>query len=187
VEENREIPSFECAGPRQKIFFDPSKTKCGIVTCGGLCPGINNVIRGIVLELYYMYGVEHIYGIPYGLQGFIPSFRHSFIELTPSYVESIHDQGGTILGSSRGNQDIGKVVDAIERVNINVMFFIGGDGTMKAASSVANEILKRGYRCAVIAIPKTIDNDINFVSKTFASTRPWKRPSGSSCGAHVVA
>jgi len=162
-----EIPTFERAGPRKKIYFDPSKTKCGIVTCGGLCPGINNVIRGIVLELYYMYGVDHIYGIPYGLQGFIPRYSYSFVELTPSFVENIHDQGGTILGSSRGSQDVGEIVDAIERVNINIMFFIGGDGTMKAASTVAREILSRGYRCSVIAVPKTIDNDINFVSKTF--------------------
>ncbi len=167
LKDNREIPSFELGGPRNKIFFDPSKTKCGVVTCGGLCPGINDVIRGIVHELYYMYGVENVYGIPYGLQGFIPSYRHSFIELTPSYVENIHELGGTILGSSRGSQDIGQIVDAIERSNINIMFFIGGDGTMKAASSVANEVLARGYRCSVIAIPKTIDNDISFVSKTF--------------------
>ena len=167
LQDNKEIPSLELAGPRNKIFFDPSKTKCGIVTCGGLCPGINDVIRGIVLELYYMYGVGNVYGIPYGLQGFIPSYRHSFIELTPSYVENIHELGGTILGSSRGSQDIGRIVDAIERSNINIMFFIGGDGTMKAASCVANEVLSRGYRCSVIAIPKTIDNDINFVSKTF--------------------
>jgi 6-phosphofructokinase 1 len=167
LKEGREIPSFELAGPRNKIFFDPSKTKCGIVTCGGLCPGINNVIRGVVLELYYMYGVEHIYGIPYGLQGFIPKYRHSFVDLTPSFVENIHEMGGTVLGSSRGDQDVGEIVDAIERVNMNIVFFVGGDGTMKAASKVAGETLRRGDRCAVIAVPKTIDNDISFVSKTF--------------------
>jgi 6-phosphofructokinase 1 len=167
VREGRVLASFELAGPRKKIFFDPSKTKCGIVTCGGLCPGINNVIRGIVLELYYMYGVENIYGIPYGLQGFIPKFKHSFVELTPAFVENIHEMGGTVLGSSRGSQDVGEVVDAIERVNMNIVFFVGGDGTMKAASRVAREALCRGYRCAVVAVPKTIDNDISFVSKTF--------------------
>ena len=167
LRENREVPSFERAGPRKKIFFDPSKTKCGIVTCGGLCPGINDVIRGIVHELYYMYGVENIYGVPYGLQGFIPRYRHSFIELTPSFVENIHGLGGTVLGSSRGSQDIGEVVDAIERVNLNIVFFIGGDGTLKAASAVAREILSRGCICSVIAVPKTIDNDISFVSQTF--------------------
>jgi 6-phosphofructokinase 1 len=167
IRENREIPSFELAGPRRKIFFDPSKTKCGVVTCGGLCPGINDVIRGIVHELYYIYGVEHIYGIPFGLQGFIPRYRHPLVDLTPSYVENIHELGGTVLGSSRGSQDIGEIVDAIERINLNIVFFIGGDGTLKAASAVAQEILSRGYTCSVIGIPKTIDNDISFVSKTF--------------------
>lgn len=159
--------SFELAGPRRKIFFDPSKTKCGIVTCGGLCPGINDVIRSIVLELYHVYQVENIYGVTYGLQGFIPRYKHPLIELTPAYVEHIHELGGTVLGSSRGSQDILEIVDAIERLNMNIVFFIGGDGTLKAASAVARESLSRGFKCSVIAIPKTIDNDIHFVSKTF--------------------
>ncbi|HPE44399.1 MAG TPA: ATP-dependent 6-phosphofructokinase [Deltaproteobacteria bacterium] len=159
--------SFELAGPRRKIFFDPSKTKCGIVTCGGLCPGINDVIRGIVLELHYAYHVENIYGIPFGLQGFIPAYRHSLVELAPASVEQIHELGGTVLGSSRGSQDVGEMVDAIERLNMNIVFFIGGDGTLKAASAVAREALARRFRCSVIAVPKTIDNDIFFVSKTF--------------------
>lgn len=159
--------SLELAGPRRKIFFDPSKTKCGIVTCGGLCPGINDVIRSIVLELYHAYHVENIYGVSYGLQGFIPRYKHPLIELTHTYVEHIHGIGGTVLGSSRGAQDIPEVVDAIERLNMNIVFFIGGDGTLKAASAVAREAFNRGFKCSVIAIPKTIDNDIYFVSKTF--------------------
>lgn len=159
--------SFELAGPRRKIFFDPSKTKCGIVTCGGLCPGINDVIRSIVLQLHHVYHVENIYGISYGLQGFIPRFKHPLVELTPSYVEHIHELGGTVLGSSRGSEDIGEIVDAIERLNMNIVFFIGGDGTLKAASAVAKEALARDFKCSVIAVPKTIDNDIFFVSKTF--------------------
>lgn len=159
--------SFELAGPRKKIYFDPSKTKCGIVTCGGLCPGINDVIRGIVLELNYAYQVKNIYGIRYGLQGFIPAFKHSLLELNPGAVEQIHELGGTILGSSRGSQDVSEMVDAIERLNMNIVFFIGGDGTLKAASAVAREAIKRSFKCAVIAVPKTIDNDIFFVSKTF--------------------
>lgn len=163
----KDLPYFERAGARRKIFFDPSKTKCGVVTCGGLCPGVNDVIRNIVLELHYMYGVENIYGIPYGLQGFIPEYKHSFLELTPAFVEHIHEFGGTVLGSSRGAQNISEIVDAIERVNMNVVFFIGGDGTLKAASAVAREALSRSFKCSIIGIPKTIDNDINFVSKTF--------------------
>ncbi|RPI79941.1 MAG: ATP-dependent 6-phosphofructokinase [Desulfobacteraceae bacterium] len=159
--------SFELAGPRKKIFFDASKTKCGIVTCGGLCPGINDVIRGIVLELNYAYQVKNIYGVRYGLQGFIPAFKHDLLELNPTTVEQIHEVGGTILSSSRGSQDVPEMVDAIERLNMNIVFFIGGDGTLKAASAVAREALQRGFKCSVIAIPKTIDNDIFFVSKTF--------------------
>ncbi|HVN71700.1 MAG TPA: ATP-dependent 6-phosphofructokinase [Desulfomonilia bacterium] len=159
--------TFELAGPRRKIFFDPSKTKCGIVTCGGLCPGINDVIRSIVLELYHVYSVENIYGITYGLQGFIPKFKHPLIELTPVYVEHIHGMGGTVLGSSRGSENIPDIVDAIERLNINIIFFIGGDGTLKASSAAAREAMRRGFKCSIITVPKTIDNDINFVSKTF--------------------
>ncbi len=162
-----EPTSFELAGPRRKIFFDPSKTKCGIVTCGGLCPGINDVIRSIVLELFYAYNVENIYGITYGLQGFMPRYKHPLVELTPAYVEHIHGLGGTVLGSSRGSQDISEIVDAIERLNMNIVFFIGGDGTLKASSAVARESLARGFKCSVISVPKTIDNDILFVSKTF--------------------
>ena len=104
IAESKKPATLEIAGPRKKIFFDPSKTKAGIVTCGGLCPGINNVIRSIVLELYYMYGVKNIYGIPYGLQGFIPSYGHPLMELTPQYVAGIHEIGGSILGSSRADR-----------------------------------------------------------------------------------
>ncbi|MEA2102203.1 MAG: ATP-dependent 6-phosphofructokinase [Thermodesulfobacteriota bacterium] len=164
----KEIPaSLELGGPREKIYFDPSKTKCGIVTCGGLCPGINDVIRSIVLELYYIYGTKNVCGIPFGLQGFIPDFAHVLRDMNPEVVEHIHEFGGTVLGSSRGSQDISSIVDAIERLNLNIVFFIGGDGTLKAASAVSREILKRGYKCSIIGIPKTIDNDISFVSKTF--------------------
>ncbi|MCD6570850.1 MAG: ATP-dependent 6-phosphofructokinase [Deltaproteobacteria bacterium] len=179
--------TLEMAGPRKKIFFDPSKTKCGIVTSGGLCPGINDVIRGIVLELYYMYGVKNIYGIPYGLQGFIPKYKHPIIELNPEFVTPIHELGGTILGSSRGPQDVSEIVDAIERLNINIMFFIGGDGTLKAASRVAKEILSRGYKCSVIGIPKTIDNDINLVSKSFGFDTAVEEAKKVIQSAHVEA
>ncbi len=165
--EGRKPATFEIAGPREKIFFDPSKTKCAIVTCGGLCPGINDVIRGVVLELFHIYGVKNVFGIPYGLQGFIPKYKHSLIDLNPDTVSTIHEQGGTTLASSRGGQDPVEIVDALERLNINLVFFIGGDGTLKAASTVAQEVLARDFKCSVIGIPKTIDNDISFVSKTF--------------------
>jgi len=160
-------PSFESAGAREKIYFDPSKLKCALVTCGGLCPGLNNIIRSIVLELYYVYGVKHIYGIRYGLQGFIPTYGHDVMELDPDRVVNIHELGGSILGSSRGPQSIDEIVDCLERMNIGILFMIGGDGTLMAASKIAGEITKRNLKISVIGIPKTIDNDIYMVSKSF--------------------
>lgn len=167
VKNGTPVPSFELAGPRKKIYFDPSKLKCALVTCGGLCPGLNNIIRSVVLELYYSYGVRHIYGIRYGLEGFIPEFRHDVMELTPQSVVHIHEMGGTILGSSRGPQDIEAIVDCLERMNISLLFMIGGDGTLMAASRIEASIRERGLKISVIGIPKTIDNDIHMVAKSF--------------------
>ena len=79
----REFPSLELAGPRSKIYFDPSKLRCALVTCGGLCPGLNDIIRAVVLELYHHYGVRNISGIRYGLLGFIPKYAHQIKDLTP--------------------------------------------------------------------------------------------------------
>ena len=80
------LPGFEPAGPRKKIFFDPSKTRVGVVTCGGLCPGLNDVIRGLVMELTFHYGVKRIYGFKNGYQGFIARYGRSVIDLTPESV-----------------------------------------------------------------------------------------------------
>ncbi|MBW1650149.1 MAG: ATP-dependent 6-phosphofructokinase [Deltaproteobacteria bacterium] len=159
--------SFEAAGPREKIFFDPSKLRCALITCGGLCPGINDIIRSIVFSLYFGYGVRNIYGIKYGLQGFIPEYGHDFIQLGPSAVVDILTRGGSILGSSRGPQDIEKIVDSLERMNVGILFMIGGDGTLQAALNIADAIIKRGLNISVVGIPKTIDNDIFLVSKSF--------------------
>ncbi len=158
---------FEQAGPRQEIYFDPSKTKCAIVTCGGLCPGINDVIRAIVMEAQHQYNIPTTLGIRFGLQGFIPRYGHEVWELTPENVSEIHAFGGTILGSSRGPQSPEEIVDALERMNVSILFLIGGDGTMKAASAIAQEVGKRNMKISVIGVPKTIDNDIYFVSRTF--------------------
>ncbi len=159
--------SFEEAGPRQKIYFDPSKVHCAVVTCGGLCPGTNDVIRAIVLELYHLYKVRHIYGVRYGFQGFIPKYGYDLMELNPEVVADIHTFGGTVLASSRGPQDSGQIVDALDRINIRILFLIGGDGTLKAAAEICQEIARRELRISVIVIPKTIDNDIPFVSRSF--------------------
>ncbi len=159
--------TMERAGPRSQIYFDPSKTTAAIVTCGGLCPGINNVIRSLVMTLKYRYGVKRILGVRYGYQGFIAEYGHSFVELTPEHVSNIHQFGGTILGSSRGKQDVSHIVDCLERHNINILFTIGGDGTLKGALAIQQEIEKRGLKIGVAGIPKTIDNDINLIEKTF--------------------
>ncbi len=160
-------PSFEVAGPRGKIYFDPSKLRCAIVTCGGLCPGINDIIRAIVLELFYGYGVKNVHGIRFGLQGFIPRYRHDLMELRPEMVTNILEQGGTILGSSRGPQPIDEIVDSLERMNIGILFMVGGDGTLKAATLISDAITARGLKISVVSIPKTIDNDIHLVSRSF--------------------
>ncbi len=167
IERGKKPLSFEQGGPRHKIFFDPTKLRCAVVSCGGLCPGVNDVIRAIVLALHYNYGLRNIYGIRYGLQGFISSYGHELMDLTPESVAHIHERGGTILGSSRGPQDIESIVDAIERMNVGLVFAVGGDGTMVASAKIADQINKRGLKIGVIGIPKTIDNDIYLVDRSF--------------------
>ncbi len=166
--ETGETPvSFEKAGPLETIFFEPAKTKVAIITCGGLCPGLNNVIRSLVNQLYYRYGISRILGIKYGYEGLIPKYNHPVIDLTASMVSDIHLSGGTFLGSSRGNQDVAQMVDTLEILNINVLFCIGGDGTLRGAHAIHEEIQKRNLRIAVAGIPKTIDNDIDLIQKSF--------------------
>ena len=159
--------AFELAGPRRKVYFDASKLRCAIATCGGLCPGLNDIIRAIVLELYYRYGVKNIYGIRYGLEGFIPDYNHEFLDLKPGRVTTIMDMGGSILGSSRGAQEIDRVVDCLEVNHIGILFMVGGDGTLMAAAKIAETITQRGLKISVVGIPKTIDNDIHLVSRSF--------------------
>jgi len=159
--------SFEKAGPHKHLYFDPSKTKAAIVTCGGLCPGLNNVIRSIVNELHYRYQVTSIIGIQYGYEGFIDKYHHPVIDLTPERVDNIHLVGGTILGSSRGAQDVGRIVDKLVELNVNILFCIGGDGTLHGAHAIYEEILRRKLKISVSGIPKTIDNDINLIDKSF--------------------
>jgi len=163
----KEPPNFEEAGPRDKIFFDPTNLACGIVTCGGLCPGLNNVIRAVVMSLHHHYGVRKIYGFQYGYEGLSPRFGHKPVELIPEVVVNIDDMGGTMLGSSRGNQDISEMVDTLEKMNISILFTIGGDGTQRGALAIGEEARRRGIRLSVIGIPKTIDNDISYIQTTF--------------------
>ncbi|MCK0160802.1 ATP-dependent 6-phosphofructokinase [Allomuricauda sp. F6463D] len=158
---------LEKAGPRQQIFFDTANTTAAIVTCGGLCPGINNVIRGLVMALHYFYGVKKIVGIPYGYEGLNPEKGHELIELTPDKVKDIHQFGGTFLGSSRGAQDVSIMVDTLEKNKIDMLFAIGGDGTLKGVNAIGEEISKRNAKISVVGIPKTIDNDIDLIDESF--------------------
>ena len=183
----KDPPHFEEAGPRAKIFFEPSSIACGIVTCGGLCPGLNNVIRAVVLSLHHHYGVKKIYGFPYGYEGLSPKFGHAPIELTPETVVNIAEMGGTILGSSRGNQDISEMVDMIEKMNISILFTIGGDGTLRGALAINEEARRRGLRLSVIGIPKTIDNDVSFVQMTFGFETAVSEAKRVTCAAHSEA
>jgi 6-phosphofructokinase 1 len=183
--ETNTVPeSFEKGGPKEFLYFDPAKTKVAIVTCGGLCPGLNNVIRGLVMQLYNRYGVTRIVGIKYGYEGFIPKYKHDIIELTPDLVENIHTNGGTILGTSRGHQDVGDIVDALERMNINILFTIGGDGALRGALAITEEVQKRGLKISIAGIPKTIDNDINLIEKSFGFETAFTIATDILRGAH---
>jgi len=182
-----ELPRFEAAGPREKIFFNPGSLACGIVTCGGLCPGINDVIRAIVMSLHYHYGVKDIYGFRYGYQGLVPAYGHEPMRFAPGDVTQINEMGGTILASSRGNQDPVVMVDTLVKMNIGILFCIGGDGTQRGALAISEEAAKRALQLSVIGIPKTIDNDISFVQKTFGFETAVSQAKHATYSAHVEA
>src|SRR5271157_4445258 len=167
IDKRIDPPSMEVAGPREKICFDPSQLACGIVTCGGICPGLNDVIRSIVLSLYHHYGVSKVYGFRFGYEGLVPRFGHKPFEFSPESVVRIHEIGGTILGSSRGPQDPAGMVNYLEELKIGILFAIGGDGTLRGAQKIGEEAIRRGLPLSVVGIPKTIDNDISFVQITF--------------------
>ena len=160
-------PSFERAGPLSRIFHDPSWTRVGILTAGGLCPGLNNVIKTLVEILTFDYGVKTIYGIRFGYAGLSPRCGYQPMMLDPDVVDTIHEEGGTILGSSRGQQPTEEIVDTLVRMNINVLFCIGGDGSLRCARDVAEECLRRKLSISVVGVPKTIDNDLQFVGPSF--------------------
>jgi len=160
-------PAFQLAGPRKELFFNPSEITCGIVTCGGLCPGLNDVIRTITLSLIWQYGVKRVLGFRYGYEGLSSRRRNEPLELTPHAVDEIHSNGGTILGSSRGPQDCGDMVNTLKAFDVRMLFVIGGDGTFAGAHDIAAEVKKQNLSISVVGIPKTIDNDIYCCEKTF--------------------
>jgi len=160
-------PAFVAAGPRQRLYHDAAWTRAAIVTCGGLCPGLNDVIKALVNTLYFTYGVDNVFGIPYGYRGLVPQYGLKPIELTPDLVDNIHESGGSILGSSRGEQSTEEIVRTLDRLNINILFTIGGDGTQRGAGAIAAAARARGLAISVVGIPKTIDNDLSFMERTF--------------------
>ena len=159
--------AFELSGPRQLAYFDGPKVTAGIVTCGGLCPGLNNIIRGVVMTLWHHYGVRRIYGFRYGYRGLAPFTPDPPIELKPEAVSHIHMMGGTVLGSSRGPQEPSAMVDSLQRLGIDVLIVAGGDGGMRGAHAIYQEIKRREAKIAIIGVPKTIDNDLPFIERTF--------------------
>jgi 6-phosphofructokinase 1 len=161
------LPAMESAGPRRMLFFDPADLACGIVTCGGLCPGLNNVIRAVVLSLRHHYGVNKVYGFRFGYEGLVRRIGHEPLELTPESVHRIHESGGSVLGSSRGPQDAAEMVDYLKELGVGILFAIGGDGTLRGAQKIGEEAARRDLKVSVIGVPKTIDNDISFVQRTF--------------------
>ena len=166
-EEKGKLPVFELAGPREKIFHNPNWSKAAILTAGGLCPGLNNVIKSLTLALKQNYHVPIVYGIPYGYAGLNPASGYSPVILDEQTVDDIHEQGGTILGSSRGKQDPETMLETLVRMDVNMLFCVGGDGTLRSAHAIAEEAQKRQINLSVIGIPKTIDNDINCMDRTF--------------------
>jgi 6-phosphofructokinase 1 len=159
---------LERAGPREMIYFSPAHVHAGIVSCGGLCPGINDVIRAVVRCLWYRYGVTRISGIRYGYKGFLPESQYPVKSLTPDNVDDIHKLGGTFLGSARGGgKEVVKIVDAMEKLNLNMLFTIGGDGTQRGTLDIAEEVKKRQLKIALVGIPKTVDNDFSIIDRSF--------------------
>src|SRR5215469_8925039 len=158
---------FELAGARENLFFNPPETRAGIVTCGGLCPGLNDVIRSLFFEMHHAYGVKEVLGFRWGYQGLDPERGAEPLLLTPELVDGIHLRGGTILGTSRGPVDKTRAVENLIRRRINILFAIGGDGTQRGAWAFFKEAQRRGHALSVVGVPKTIDNDIPFVSRSF--------------------
>lgn len=180
-----DLPTFESGGPRDKIFFDPATTKVGVVTCGGLCPGLNDVIRAIVLELYTHYGVPDVVGFQHGYAGFVPELGHDVVRLTPESVARINERGGTVLGTSRGAQDPTVIVDRLVDEGINILMVIGGDGSMRGAHNIVTEIERRGLKIGVVGVPKTIDNDIPHIGQSFGFSTAFAKAAESIKAARV--
>lgn len=148
--------------------------KIAVNTGGGDAPGLNAVIRGIVLAAYQK-GWE-VFGIKYGYRGLLDSKQ--MIRLTPEYVWDITNIGGTILGTAIKDDpftypvkgpdgcsietDISDtIVSNFKSLGFDALIAIGGDGSLR----IADKFLKKGI--PIIGVPKTIDNDISSTDVTF--------------------
>jgi 6-phosphofructokinase 1 len=179
--------AFERAGARASLAFDPARTRAAIVTAGGLCPGTNNVVRALVLELYHGYGVRSILGFRFGFEGMSPASGLDPIALTPEVVRHAHRLGGTLLGTSRLRREAAVLADVLQHHAIDVLFTVGGNGTLRAARSLVDELARRGATIAVVAVPKTIDDDIGFVDKTFGFDTAVEHARAAIDAAHAEA
>ncbi|MGI6433467.1 MAG: ATP-dependent 6-phosphofructokinase [Sphaerochaetaceae bacterium] len=191
-EKGEEIPEYhdtvEVAGPREKIYFNPAHVHAAIVTCGGICPGLNNVIRAVVRCFWYRYGVRRISGVQFGYRGLLENSPYPLLPLDPDVVDDIQEKGGTILGSSRGGGDkVVQIVDSLERLNVNVLITIGGDGTLRGAWEIGEEVKKRNLKISVIGVPKTIDNDLSFIQTSFGFDTAVTNAVPAVRGAHTEA
>ncbi len=179
--------SLEEAGPRRQVFFQPERTTAAIVTCGGLSPGLNNVIRSVFYELFENYGVQRVLGIRNGYLGLNPEAGLEPVELSKDFVEPIDKLGGTVLSSSRGPQQPAVMADFLQSRGIDMLFCVGGDGTQRGAHDLHEELQRRGSRIAIVGIPKTIDNDISFVDLSFGYTTALDKAAEVIRGAHIEA
>ncbi len=182
-----ELISVEKAGPRPRIFFEPAQTTCAVVTCGGLCPGINNVIRSLVMHAHYGYGVKRMLGLRFGYEGLNPAYGHKCVELTPERVAKIHHLGGSVLGTSRGKQDVSTMLDTLDACGVQALFVVGGDGSQKGARALYEEASRRGARLAIVGIPKTIDNDLLYMDRSFGYLSAFSEAHRTLEAAHAEA
>ena len=152
-------------GPRFHIALDNLRVKACIMTCGGLCPGLNVVIRELVMALRYNYGVAEIYGIKWGFLGFTQ--KECWIKLEPEDVKHIHLLGGTVLGTSRRGFDGEEISKQLIKNNVNMVFFIGGDGTHRGIKELSKILKEKKKKIILVGIPKSIDNDMPIIDKSF--------------------
>ena len=179
--------TFEKAGPRERIYFDPAETTAAFVTCGGLAPGLNNTIRSGFYELTHNYGVRRVLGIQQGYKGLDARAGLEPVELTAAGVDDINDMGGTVLGTSRGGRDPMDMVDYLESHDIDILFCMGGDGTQRGAHAIAEEVRTRGGGRSIVGIPKTIDNDVPYVYQSFGYATALEEATDVLRHAHIEA